>query len=157
MATVAIGGSGGDGVLKKSYEPLVRGVDGRSMSNDPIRAATTRVMCVEGRRTAGGRWCAAIFRLRMYFRFDNSISAPAQCDLSEVRDPGKNNSRRLRRVSSTLHRPAENKKEKERETEKETKKGRRKKRNKGLTAFHRPPWYPFIYASNARAHPRRAE
>lgn len=93
-----------DGVLKKltSPRPGVRserlaGPVAQSAGAIRFAPATTRVMCVEGRRTAAGRSCttttisrgrrrrgartfpnsrAAISRLRMYFRFDNSILEP---------------------------------------------------------------------------------
>lgn len=81
--------------LKKKLRAFSTAGVGRSTSDDAsyVRRGTTNC-----RRTA-------ISRLRMYFRFDNSILAPA------VRGPsasGKNNPRRLRRVSSgaAFHRPA---------------------------------------------------
>lgn len=115
------------GFKKKVTSPR-SGVDGRSMSNDPIRAATTRVMCVEGRRATGGRWCAAISRLRMYFRFDNSISAPAVRSL-EVRDRGK-----IIRAASVVFRrrfiDLQRTKRKERERERDKRKGEEKEKQR---------------------------
>lgn len=112
-----------------------------------------RVMCVEGRPTAGR---TAISRLRMYFRFDNSILAPA---VFEPSANGKNNPRRLRRVSFRrfIDRPAGRKrfvslKQKKWKKERRERERERKKGNKGLTAFHRTALIPvYLCVKRTRA------
>lgn len=90
-------------------------------ASDSIRAATTRVIYIyiralgkddEANRAVVSTRCAAISRLRMYFRFDNSI-------LGWTRDPThaseKNNSRRPSRFVDASSKRAFGRLERERE------------------------------------------